>query len=165
MTERKEYQQTLDGFYDYLSGILKCYQEAIPVLREELNAIEEDRIEDLNNSLKSQQALLLQTRGFDGTVSDYLSSLSMSATNLSEMIVQLPEEERLRFSEILGQFGLAIKEVDFYKEKCRTLLQSKLHVIDKRLARQAHAQDHTIYNENADQIHDDRTSKTFEKKV
>lgn len=164
MTEMK-YEQTLDSFYDYLFGILKHYQNAIPVLKEELEAIQEDRIDDLNDSLKSQQALLLQTRGFDSTVSSYLSRLDMKAVNLSEMIAQLPESQRLRFSEILGQFGLAIKEVDFYKEKCRLLLQSKLHIIDKTLAKQEHQKDNTIYNEKASEVTGSLFPKSFEKKV
>jgi hypothetical protein len=165
MTEKNEYNSVLDKFYEYLCGVLKLYQKAIPILKDELDAITKDEIEHLNESLKSQQALLLQTKNFDKHVAAYLESLGMKATNLSEMAGQLPKEDGLRFFGLLGEFDLTMTEVNYYKDKCRMLLQSKLYTIDKVLSRQDLPKDNTTYSRSAAEIHGTLFPKAFEKKI
>ncbi len=165
MTDAKEFKMTLDQFHEYLSGILKLYQNAVPVLKEELEAILQDEIDVLNKSLKSQQALLLQTKSFDQQTAGYLSRLNVKAANLTEMAQQLPEEEQYRFFNLLGEFELTMTEVNYYKEKCRVLLQSKLYTIDKILSGQDLPKDNTTYNQNAAEVHGTLVPKAFEKKI
>ncbi len=165
MADKKEYNMTLEQFHEYLSGILKLYQSAIPVLKEELEAIVNDEIEVLNRSLKSQQTLLLQTKSFDQKIAGYLISLNIKAGNLSEMARQLPEEEQFRFFDLLGEFELAMTEVNYYKEKCRVLLQSKLYTIDKALSGQDQKKNTTTYNQNAAEVRGTLLSEAFEKKI
>lgn len=165
MIENKEFQLVLNQFYDYLSGILKLYQNSVPVLKEELEAIMQDEIEVLNQSLKSQQALLLQTKNFEQQTAAYLAKLNIKAGNLTEMVRQLPEKEQFRFFDLLGEFELTMTEVNYYKEKCRVLLQSKLYTIDKILSKQDQQKDNTTYNQNAAEVHGTLLPKAFEKKI
>lgn len=165
MTDKKDFNTALDQFYEYLAGILKLYQKAVPVLIEELDAIMRDEIDVLNQSLKSQQALLLQTKSFDQQTAFFLSRLNIKANNLTEMVQQLPKEERLRFFNLLGEFELTMTEVNYYKDKCRVLLQSKLYTIDKALARQDLQKNNTTYNQNAAEVQGTLFPKSFEKKI
>lgn len=165
MSDKQEFQLVLNQFYEYLSGILKLYQNAVPVLKEELEAIMQDEIEVLDQSLKSQQALLLQTKSFEQQAAGYLSKLNIKAGNLTEMTRQLPEEEQFRFFDLLGEFELTMTEVNYYKEKCRVLLQSKLYTIDKVLSRQDLQKDNTTYNQKAAEVHGTLLPKAFEKKI
>jgi hypothetical protein len=165
MTNLKSYETTLDDFHRYLQGVLKLYQDMVPILKEQLKSIEKDDVEAINASLTSQQALILHTKSFDNRVASYLSSLGISATNLTQLISQLPESQQLRFSELLGQFGNTMTEINFYKEKCSVLIHSKLHLIDKTLSRQRNQKDHKIYNEKASGLQGSLLSKSFEKKV
>jgi len=165
MTDNKEFNKALDQFHEYLSGILKLYQNAVPVLKEELEAIMRDEIDVLNQSLKSQQALLLQTKNFDQQTASFLSKLNIEAKNLTEMTQQLPKEERLRFFDLLGEFELTMTEVNYYKEKCRVLLQSKLYTIDKVLSKQDLPKDNTTYDQKAEGVHGTLFPKSFEKKI
>lgn len=165
MTDNKEFQITLEQFHEYLTGILKLYQSVVPVLKEELDAIMKDEISILDQSLKSQQALLLKTRNFDQQSADYLSRLGIKAKNLTEMARQLPNDEQLRFFDLLGEFELTMTEVNYYKEKCRVVLQGKLYTIDKALSRQDLPKDNTTYNQNAAEIHGTLFPKSFEKKI
>jgi len=165
MTDQKEFDLALDQFHDYLSGILKLYQDAVPVLKQELEAIMQDEIDVLNQSLKSQQALLLKTKDFDGQTAGFLSRLNIKAKKLTEMAQQLPEEQQLRFFDLLGEFELTMTEVKYYKEKCRVLLQSKLYNIDKTLAKQDLPKDNTTYDQNAAEVHGSLFPKSFEKKI
>lgn len=165
MADKTEYELTLDQFHEYLAGILKLYQRAIPILKDELNAIVEDELDVLNESLKSQQALLLQTRNFDRNVSGYLSKLGLLAGNLTEMANQLEKDQGLRFFHLLGEFEQTMSEVNYYKEKCRMLLQSKLYAIDKMLSTQEIQKDNTTYDKNAAGIQGTLFPKAFEKKI
>ncbi len=165
MPDKKEFNMTLDQFHEYLFGILKLYQNAVPILKEELEAITQDEIDHLNVSLKSQQALLLQTKNFDQKVAGYLSKLNIKAKNLTEMAQQLSKEEGLRFFNLLGEFELTMSEVNYYRDKCRVILESKLYAIDKVLATQAKQKDNTTYNQNAAEIQGTLFPKSFETKI
>ncbi len=166
MTDNKEFQIVLDQFHEYLTGILRIYQSAVPVLKEELEAIMQDQMDVLDQSLKSQQALLLKTRNFDQQTADYLSRLNIKAKNLTEMAKQLPnDEQQLRFFGLLGEFEITMTEVNYYKDKCRVLLQSKLYAIDKVLSRQDLPKDNTTYNQNATEVQGTLFPKSFEKKI
>jgi hypothetical protein len=165
MTDNKEFQIALDQFHEYLTGILRIYQSAVPVLKEELEAIMQDQMDVLDQSLKSQQALLLKTRNFDQQTADYLSRLNIKAKNLTEMAKQLPDDEQLRFFGLLGEFELTMTEVNYYKDKCRVLLQSKLYAIDKVLSKQDLPKDNTTYNQSAAEVQGTLFPKSFEKKI
>lgn len=165
MTDNKEYTAVLDQFHEYLSGILKIYQDSVPVLKAELEAIMGDEIDVLNQSLKSQQALLLKTRNFDQQTANFLSRLNIKARNLTEMAQQLPKEQQLRFFDLLGEFELTMTEVSYYKDKCRVLLQSKLYAIDKILSKQDLQKNTTTYNQNAAEVQGTLFPKSFEKKI
>jgi len=165
MTNKNEFNMALDQFHEYLSSILKLYQNAVPVLKNELEAIMNDEIDVLNQSLKSQQALLLQTKNFDQQTASFLSRLNIRAKNLTEMAQQLPEDDQLRFFGLLGEFELVMTEVNYYKDKCRVLLQSKLYIIDKALTKQDVQKDNTTYSQNATEVHGTLFPKSFEKKV
>lgn len=165
MTDQDNFKSTLDQFYTYLSGILELYRNAVPVLKEELDAIMDDSVEVLDQSLKSQQALLLQTKNFEQQTANYLSKLNIKAVNLTEMTQQLSEAEKFRFFNLIGEFELVMTKVNYYKDKCHTLLQSKLYIIDKALAGQDQQRDNTTYNRDASEVHGALLPKTFEKKI
>ena len=165
MTDKKIDNKALDQFHEYLRSILLLYQNAIPVLKEELEFILQDNIDSINECLKLQQALLLQTKSFEQNVASYLTKLNISAKTLSEMILKLPNEEQLRFYFLLGQFQQVMIELNFYKEKCRVLLQSKLYSIDKVLSKQEVQKNNTTYNQNATEVLGTLIPKSFETKI
>ncbi|MBR0597523.1 flagellar protein FlgN [Sinanaerobacter chloroacetimidivorans] len=160
------FSQTLNDFYGYLKEILKMYQDVIPVLKEELNSILQDNIEELNENLRSQQVLLLKTRNFNNTIHEYQKKLGIQARNLSEMIMQIPEKDlQMQFYALLGEFDLTMTEVNFYKEKCRVLLQSKLYTIEKTLSKQENQKDITTYDQNASEVQGTLFPKSFETRI
>ncbi|MDD4390570.1 MAG: flagellar export chaperone FlgN [Eubacteriales bacterium] len=165
MTHTNDFKRILNEFYEYLVDIYNVYKDLIPILQEELTAIEKGNIELLNNSMKAQQSLLLKTKSFDSTLDRYLSSLGFSVEKLSDMLSLLPEDEMLRFSQLLGRFSQTMTEVSFYKEKCSSMLQSKLYTIDRVLETQAGPKDNITYDRRAEEIQTSLFSKTFEKKI
>jgi len=162
MSESKGFDETLNQFHDYLSTILKVYQDIIIILKQELDAVNRDDIGKLNGCLKDQQALCFRTKNFNLKIKDFQSKLGITARNLSETIQLLPENNRLPFFDILGQFELTSSEVRYYQEKCRTLLQSKLYMIDKALTRAHVPKGNIIYNEDAAEVQKSLFAKTLE---
>jgi hypothetical protein len=64
-------------FHEYLSGILKIYQIPYRCSKRNWKRSWAMRIDVLNQSLKSQQALLLKTRNFDQQTANFLSRLNI----------------------------------------------------------------------------------------
>jgi hypothetical protein len=155
----------MDEFYDYLQDVKRIYTDIVPVLREEIDRIAKDDIAALDETLRRQQALVLRTRGFDEKVAGYLKRLGITASTLTETIQEFPEDDRFRFYDFLGEFDRVVEQVDFYRNKCRELLQSKLYDIDRRLASVPNKRESVTYDENAGEVTKSLRSKTFEKTV
>lgn len=153
--------ETLDGLYDYLVSIIKLYQDMLPVIKEELAAINREDIISLDKNLKVQQALLYKTKNFDKEIDHYTRALNIEANNLSSLIIQLPEDKQLRFYDILGHFSEVTKEVSFYKEKCRVLLEARLYTIDRVLKEQNFTVENKTYGKDASEA-PKKPSKSFE---
>ncbi|MDR2295611.1 MAG: flagellar protein FlgN [Clostridiales Family XIII bacterium] len=154
-----------DEFYDYLRDVKRIYTDIIPVLREEIDQIARDDIAALDETLKRQQALVLRTRNFDDRIAGYLKELGIAASTLTETIQKFPEEDRFRFYDFLGEFDRIVEQVDFYRSKCRELLQSKLYGIDKRLANAASGRESVTYDEKAGEVTKSARTRAFEKQV
>jgi hypothetical protein len=155
----------MDEFYDYLQGVKQIYTDIIPVLREEIDRIAKDDVAALDETLKQQQALVLRTRNFDDRIAGYLERLGITASTLTETVQQFPEDDRFRFYDFLGEFDRVIEQVDFYRNKCRELLQSKLYTIDRQLAGVPNKWESVTYDESAGEVMKSLRSKNFEKKI
>ena len=165
MTDKKEFATVLDEFYEYLSGILEIYQNAVPLLKEELNHILSDELQALDENMNAQQSLLLRTKNFDAKLAEYQAAMDIPGSTLSEMALRFPEEKRADFFELIGQFHQTLEEVEFYKEKCKDVLQNKLYHIDKVLSRKEIRKNNTTYDQNAAEVRSALFSKAFETKI
>lgn len=155
----------LDVFHNDLNEFLKLFQNTVPVLKQELGCIQQGDIVALNECLKSLQALTLRTKGFDQLISDALSDLGIQATTMTETIQKLPEEQRLRFYSILGQFEMTFKEIAFYRDECRVLLQTKLFTINRTLTVLNAQTDMTVYSPDALGHRTSTAAKSFEQSI
>ncbi len=165
MLETTEYQETLDSFYNYLFGVIKLHRDTIPKLKDELMLIQSNSIDELNDNLNHQQIFLYQIKTFDQDVTAYMEKLGVSGENISEVIKQLPEEEQKRFEELLAEFKETAKEIKFYKDKCQTLLQTKLHTVNKSIAQFKAKQDKVTYGEDGKEEGGVKLPSAFEKSV
>lgn len=165
MLETKEYKETLDSFYDYLFGVVKLHRDTIPKLKDELMLIQSNSIDELSENLNHQQIFLYQIKNFDQDVADYMKKLNLSGKKLTEAVQQLPEAEQMRFYELIGQYEETVKEIKFYKEKCQTLLQTKLHVVNKNIAQFELKNDKTTYKQDGTETEKTKLPRTFEKSV
>ena len=159
------FSKRLDQFHDDLNEFLVLFQNTVPVLREELVCIQNGDIPALNECLKSLQALTLRTKGFDQLISDALADLGIEATTMTETIQKLPEEQRLRFYSILGQFEMIFKEISFYREECRIMLQAKLFSINRTLTVLNAQTDMTVYSPDAVGHRTSTAAKSFEQTI
>ncbi|WP_026395947.1 flagellar export chaperone FlgN [Acetobacterium malicum] len=165
MLETNEYKKTLDSFYDYLFGVIKLHRDTIPKLKDELMLIQSNSIDELNDNLNHQQIFLYQIKNFDQDVATYMEKLNVSGKNISEVISQFPESERPRFEELLTQFKETAKEIEFYKNKCQTLLQTKLHMVNKNIAQFKAKQDKMTYGEDGKKEGSVKIPSAFEKNI
>jgi flagellar biosynthesis/type III secretory pathway chaperone len=155
----------IDELYDYLLSVKQIYTDIVPVLREEIDRISRDDVAALDETIKQQQALVFRTRSFDDRIAEYLKRLGSAAPTLIETVQGFPEDERFRFYDFLGEFDQVIEQVNFYRDKCRELLQSKLYSVDKQLAAIPHKWESTTYDNKAGEVTKSLHSKAFEKKI
>ena len=165
MLETIEYKQTLDSFYDYLFGVIKLHRDTIPKLKDELMLIQSNSIDELSDNLNHQQIFLYQIKNFDLEVAAYMEKLNVSGKNISEVISQFPEDQQDRFAKLLAEFKEVAKEIEFYKNKCQTLLQTKLHVVNKNIAQYKAKQEKTTYGEDGKNDSSIKIPSAFEKSI
>ena len=165
MLETTEYQETLDSFYNYLFGVIKLHRDTIPKLKDELMLIQSNSIDELSDNLNHQQIVLYQIKNFDQDVADYMEKLGVSGKNISEVIDQFPKDEQERFAKLLTEFKEVAKEIEFYKDKCQTLLQTKLHMVNKNIAQFEAKQEKTTYGEDGKEEGGVKLPSAFEKSV
>lgn len=165
MLETIEYKQTLDSFYDYLFGVIKLHRDTIPKLKDELMLIQSNSIDELSDNLNHQQIFLYQIKNFDQDVAAYMEKLNVSGKNISEVINQFPKDEQDRFAKLLAEFKEVAKEIEFYKNKCQTLLQTKLHVVNKNIAQYKAKQEKTTYGEDGKNDSSIKIPSAFEKSI
>jgi len=165
MLETIEYKKTLDSFYNYLFGVVKLHRDAIPKLKDELMLIQSNSIDELSDNLNHQQIFLYQIKNFDQEVAAYMEKLGVSGKNISEVISQFPEDEQDRFAKLLAEFKEVAKEIEFYKNKCQTLLQTKLHVVNKNIAQYKAKQEKTTYGEDGKNDSTIKIPSAFEKSI
>lgn len=165
MLETTEYKETLDSFYNYLFGVIKLHRDSITRLKDELMLIQSNSIDELGENLNHQQVFLYQIKNFDEDVAAYMEKLSLKGNNLTEVICLLPVDEQDRFNELLSQFKETAKEIDFYKEKCKVLLQTKLYTVNKNMAQLKTRQEKTTYGEDGKEEGKIKIPQTFEKSI
>ena len=165
MLETIEYKKTLDSFYNYLFGVVKLHRDAIPKLKDELMLIQSNSIDELSENLNHQQIFLYQIKNFDQDVVGYMEKLGINGTNLTEVIRQFPLSEQSRFEALLVEFKEVSRELTFYKDKCQTLLQTKLHEVNKKMAQYKAKQDKITYGEDGKEEGSVKLPSAFEKSV
>lgn len=165
MLETNEYKETLDSFYNYLFGVIKLHRDTIPKLKDELMLIQSNSVDELNDNLNHQQIFLYQIKNFDQDVAAYMEKLNVSGANLSEVVKQFPENEQTRFEKLLAEFKETAKEIKFYKDKCQTLLQTKLHMVNKNIAQFKAKQDKMTYGEDGKNDSTVKIPSAFEKSI
>jgi len=153
----------LDDFYQYLFGVIKLHQEMIPKLKDELMLIQSNSLDELNQNLNQQQIFIYQIKNFDEKVADYMKQLNLNGNNLSEVVKQLPQDEQKRFDGLLEQFREISREIQFYKEKCKTLLETKLYVVNKNIAQFERSSDKKTYQEDGTESF--KLPSAFEKNI
>ncbi|WKY45529.1 flagellar export chaperone FlgN [Eubacteriaceae bacterium ES2] len=157
--------ETIEQFYNYLFGVIKLHRDLIPKLKDELMLIESGSVEALTENINRQQGFVMQTKEFDKEISRYMKALNLEGKNVTEVVAQLPEEYHLRFYGLIGEFNSTVKEVQFYKEKCKILLETKLHLIEKKIESSRTHDVKGTYSESGKKDKTAHLPNAFEKKI
>ena len=132
MHDALAYNSILDPLYRKLGDLLKLHQSVIPVLKNELNCIISEDIGTLDECLRSLQSLTLQIKVLEKEAEAILQSNGISTGNLSDLIRQLPGKDQTRFLSLKAQFAGSLREISFYRDKCETMLKTRLFRLEKK---------------------------------
>lgn len=165
MAYSEKHYKALNGLYDYMSEILGLYQDIIPMLKSELDAIVSDDTAALDASMNAQQAIILRTKYFDEKMAEFTKDIEVPNGNLRELAAHLPEEDGARFTELHTNYQNTLGEVLFYRNKCKELLTTKLHSIERRLDVAGTPTESTTYNQMAGEVQTSLFPKSFQTKA
>lgn len=122
-----------DKFFAYLNDLDKSFDKLATLLMEKLTALDQVDVDKLNEIIRQEQVYVLQSKGFDKSVKAYKEQLGLAGETLSQVIDELPGEERHRFEEVFRRLSVSLEKVKGLNEKCQDLTQNRLHVIDKTI--------------------------------
>jgi hypothetical protein len=122
-----------DKFYSYLVDLDASYRKLAALLTRKAAALSSGDLYELDDLVNEEQAYLLITRGFDQKLAGFRRDAGYAGEKLSEIIAELPEEERGRFRELHGRLSASLEEVRVLNEKCTNLAHIKLHGIKRQL--------------------------------
>ena len=165
MAYSKQHYKALDDLYDYMNGILSIYRDAIPVLKDELDAIVNEDTEKLNLAMNAQQAVILKTRDFDERMAGFGKLIEVPNSSLRELAENLPGDEGKRFAKLHEDLKVTIEEVLFYRNKCREMLTTGMHKIERILDGSGNPQENTTYDSTASEVQTSLFPKSLEKKI
>lgn len=109
------------------------YKKLSVLLVRKIAAVEADDIAVLDEIIKDEQVYLLLSRGFDRNIANFRGRMGLKGENLGDIIGELPEDERPRFSALHRRLRSAVGEAGDMNEKCQRMTEAKLHVIGKKL--------------------------------
>jgi hypothetical protein len=122
-----------DKFYRYLSDLNASYHKLALLLTRKAAALSSGDLFELDDLIGEEQAYLLITRGFDQKLAGFRRDAGYTGEKLSDIIEELPEEERDRFRDLHGKLSASLEEVRTLNEKCQNLAQIKLHGVKRHL--------------------------------
>jgi len=135
-----------DKFFTYLCGLDTNFSKLAELLSEKLVALDRFDPDRLDEIIKEEQAYVLQSRGFDGTIKNHRKELKLEGETLGEIIGRLPENEQQRFNDIFAKLSTSLGVAKGLNDKCQFLIENRLHSIGKAI-RDLDSSNGTIYGD------------------
>ena len=122
-----------DKFFAYLDSLDKSFIKLAGLLHEKLAALDRFDPDTLDEIVKEEQVYTLKSKGFESQIKNFRQQLKLSGETLSEVIAELPEEEKQRFEDVFLRLSTSLEVVRELNQKCQDLTENRLHQIDKAL--------------------------------
>lgn len=120
-----------DKFYGYLQELDDSYGLLADLLRKKLWAVKQNDIETMDELVKQEQVYVLLAKGFNGNIAGHRDKLNLTGTTLSQIIIELPDEEKARFQQLYASLKVTLDAVKGLNDKCQLVIEDRLHFLDK----------------------------------
>ena len=122
-----------DKFYQYLEELHQNHVHLSGLLVAKLDAVIEADLDRLDKIIKEEQVFVLVSKSFDSNLKRFKQELSLSGDTLSQIVTELPPEERQRFRDLFERLKLSLEETKALNQKSQDLLDQYLHKINKSI--------------------------------
>jgi hypothetical protein len=126
-------EKLLEKFYLYLSELEQSYGRLIDLLHRKTIAINTGDLAKLDAIMKEEQVYVLLSRGFEGNLRMHRKNLGLTGEKLTEIIDELPDENRPRFELQLRRLRAALDSVKGLNEQCQQMIENRLYSLDKSI--------------------------------
>lgn len=135
--------QPIDSFYAYLQELEESYGRLAGLLREKVTAVSSFNLTKLEEIMKQEQVYVLLSKGFDTSLQTHREKLGIGGDTLGDIIEQLPAENQESFRAAHKRLRVTLNEVKTLNEKCQSLLEGRLHDLDRSIKALDHSENAT----------------------
>ena len=123
----------IDDFNKIIVDLIELLENLIKIEESKLNAVTENNLSKLDKCMTEEQACMMHLRGLDKKREQIQSSLGYEKLAFSEIISQLPPEQKNKFKVLYDELLSKTKEFKSISESVKTSIEVNLHCIDSIL--------------------------------
>ncbi len=130
----------------YFEEYINHYKELLEFQNTKLSYISKNSIEELNNSLSKEQALIMKGNSLEAKRKKMLENQGVNSEGFKKLIEDAPAQYSGKLASIYEELSKYIFEVKRINDEAMVLVKQKLTAIDKKTSRS----DGNIYNDKGD---------------
>lgn len=114
---------------------------------EKLEAVQQNRVTFVEESMKKEQAAIMKLRGLDKKRESIQKDLGWEGMSFQQILSQVNDVEREDLRPLFEELNRSLKQFQDTKDSAQQALEINLHHINKQLAKKA-AEEGGAYNSN-----------------
>lgn len=114
-----------------LTDTTKVLNDSLPLEKEKLKAVQEDRISALEECMMKEQAIALKMKGLEQKRETFMEEHGYSGMTLKEIIEKTEGDDRSKMQALLDEIVLAAQNFSSYSDEAMKLIQLKQHTLEK----------------------------------
>lgn len=121
----------MEKFRRVVNDLIKLFEESLSLEHRKLKAIEQDRVADVEECMKQEQALVMKLRGLDQKRLRVQKELGWEGKNFRQIIEVVPQEERLEMQQLLERLERAMLVFQDTNQSAMDMMKIHLREIEK----------------------------------
>ncbi len=124
----------IDELIAVLGEIRDLLEQNIPLEKEKLKAVQENKVAVVEDCMLKEQAILLKMRGLEKRREKILKDAGYEGRTLRDLSADLDPDEKGRLQPAIDEFLLTVQNFNSLNEESMKLIRLNLHQIEKAVS-------------------------------
>ncbi len=125
----------LSAFQEVIRQLIEFFDRMIPLEQSKLDVVSRNRVSELEEIIKKEQAEIMALRGLDQRRERLQEEFGWKGMTFQEILKQLPEEQQREAGPLFDELALRVNTFQSVTESSRTIMEVNLHAINQMIAR------------------------------